>query len=320
MTSLTGDPIDDVIQLLRPQTVVSAGLRASGRWGIHFEAYPHVKFGTVVAGHCVILLEGQRRTVRCEAGDVYLLGNPLPYVMASDVRVPRVEARALFSRASQGVVTLGAAGEEPTTHVVGGHFAFDASNAHLLMNALPPILRVPAAAAGSLRELAGLLVRELAEPRPGRGLVLDRLAQLILVHAMRSADLVGMRRRGSWLRALADPRIGTALRRIHADAQARFSLGELASVAGMSRSAFATRFKELVGRPPLDYAIGWRMDLARDALRTSERTVGELAFAFGYESESAFSTAFRRVVGVAPRAYRQRARAKDALLGDAHVG
>ncbi|MFP2956284.1 AraC family transcriptional regulator [Myxococcus sp. 1LA] len=308
MNWLSGDPIDDVIQLLRPRTVVSAELRVTGRWGIRFEGYPHVKFGTVVAGHCVILLEGRRTAVRCEAGDVYLLGNPPPYVMASDATVPRLEAHALFSRVTDGVVTLGVTGTAPATHIVGGHFVFDASNAHLLMQALPPILRVPAASAGPLRELAGLLVRELAEPRPGRGLVLDRLSQLMLVHAMRSADIVGMRRRASWLQALTDPRIGLALRRIHADVQARFSLGELASVAGMSRSAFAVRFKQLVGRPPLDYAIGWRMDLARDALRTTERTVGELAFALGYESESAFSTAFRRVVGMPPRTYRQRAR------------
>ncbi|ATB46191.1 helix-turn-helix domain-containing protein [Corallococcus macrosporus] len=251
MSWLRGDPIDDVIQLLRPRTVVSAELRAAGRWGIRFQGYPHVKFGTVVAGHCVILLEGQRRVVRCEAGDVYLLGNPPPYVMASDATAPRLEAHALFSRVTDGVVTLGAAGTAPATHIVGGHFVFDASNAHLLMRALPPILRVPAASAGPLRELAGLLVRELA------------------------------------------------------------------SAAGMSRSAFAARFKQLVGRPPLDYAIGWRMDLARDALRTTERTVGELAFAFGYESESAFSTAFRRVVGMSPRAYRQRARTSAVPPGKA---
>ncbi|EYF08244.1 AraC family transcriptional regulator [Chondromyces apiculatus] len=311
-----GDPINDVIHLLRPEAILSAGLLARGRWGIRFEGYPHVKFGTIVAGHCVILVEGRRRAVRCEAGDVYLLGNPPAYVMASDLQAPRLDAKPLFSDAIDGVVTLGAADAGPATHIVGGHFIFDPSNAHLLMNALPLVLRVPAAAAGPLRELSGLLVRELAEQRAGRKLVLDHLAQLILVHAMRSADVGGVQRRASWLRALADPQIGLALRHIHADVGARFSLDDLAATAGMSRSALALRFKQLVGRPPLDYAIAWRMDLARDALRTTDRAVGELAFALGYASESAFSAAFRRVVGTSPRAYRQEARATAVRRND----
>lgn len=306
---LSGDPVDDVIHLLRPQTVVSAGLRAQGRWAISFEAYPHVKFGTVLSGRCSIALEGRRRAVVCGAGDVYLLGNPPRYVMASDPSAPRIAATSLFRHADPaGVVTLRRPGPQPPTHIVGGHFVFDPANAHLLVSALPPLLQVPAKTAGALRELAALLARELSEPLPGRGVAVDRLAQLVLVYAMRSADTTGMSRRGSWLRALADPRIGRALRYIHADVRARFTLDQLASTAGMSRSAFAAAFKELVGRPPLDYAIAWRMDVARDALRTTERPVGELAFALGYESESAFSAAFKRLTRTSPRAYRQASR------------
>ncbi len=312
MTRLAGDPIDDVIHLLRPETVVSAALQARGRWGITFDAYPHVKFGTVVRGRCVIALRGRERGVVCEAGDVYLLGNPPPYVMASDLSARRASATSLFRRAEGGVVTLVGKGLEPATHIVGGHFVFDPANAHLLVSALPPILRVPASAAGPLRDLGRLLTSELSEERSGRALVLDRLAQLVLVYAMRSADTTGMGRRASWLRALAHPRIGRALRRIHADVSARVDLSELASIAGMSRSAFAATFKELVGRPPLDYAIAWRMDLARDALRSTDRAVGELGLALGYESESAFSAGFKRVVGTSPREYRRLSRASAA--------
>ncbi|MFY0539371.1 helix-turn-helix transcriptional regulator [Nannocystis pusilla] len=139
--------------------------------------------------------------------------------------------------------------------------------------------------------------------------MLDRLAQVILVHGMRRLGAGDIGRRASWLRALADPQIGAALRQIHADVGRRWTLGELAAAVGMSRSAFALRFTRMVGKPPLEYAIAWRMQLARDALRTSERPVGELGFALGYASESAFSTAFRREVGESPRAFRGRARA-----------
>ena len=115
--------------------------------------------------------------------------------------------------------------------------------------------------------------------------------------------------RTGWLSALADPRVGAALRHIHTNVATGTSVAALAKVAGMSRTAFAARFKQLVGQAPLAYAIQWRMALAKDALRTTDRAIGALAFELGYESESAFSTAFRREVGCAPRTYRTSMRA-----------
>ena len=123
--------------------------------------------------------------------------------------------------------------------------------------------------------------------------------------ALRRLDADGQSpARTGWLRALADPKIGAALRHIHASVKEGTSLAALARVAGMSRTTFAARFKALVGQPPLGYAIRWRMSLAKDALRTTDRAIGELAFDLGYASESAFSMAFRREVGCSPRAYR----------------
>jgi AraC-like DNA-binding protein len=131
------------------------------------------------------------------------------------------------------------------------------------------------------------------------------MAPPMLTYALRWLDSEGRSpARAGWLRALTDPRIGAALRRIHTSVEMGTSLADLAHVAGMSRTAFAARFKELVGQPPLAYAIQWRMSLAKDALRTTERAIGELAFEFGYASDSAFSMAFRREVGCSPRAYR----------------
>jgi AraC-like DNA-binding protein len=148
-------------------------------------------------------------------------------------------------------------------------------------------------------------VREVGENKAARGFVLDRIAQLILVSILRSLDRKMLRKRVGWLTALADPHIGVALRRIHRDPASSIVVGELARAAGMSRTAFAARFKALVGRPAYDYAIAWRMSLARDALvRAPARSIGQIAFDLGYKSESAFSTAFRREVGMAPRAYR----------------
>ncbi len=133
--------------------------------------------------------------------------------------------------------------------------------------------------------------------------MLDHLAQIMLVHMLR-AYAEQVRRPAGWLRALGDDGIGAALRAMHTDVAHRWTLNELAGISRMSRSAFAAAFKNQVGVAPLEYLIKWRMSLARDALRLGTRSISELASATGYESESAFSTAFRRVVGCSPRQFR----------------
>jgi AraC-like DNA-binding protein len=155
--------------------------------------------------------------------------------------------------------------------------------------------------------LSDLLVAEVANPTVGSALVIDRLAQVLFVHMLRAHADQPTRAVG-WLGALRDDRIGATLRAMHADMARRWTLEDLARIAKMSRSAFAASFKAQVGTAPLAYLIQWRMAVARDALRRNTQSISELAFATGYESESAFSTAFRRVVGTSPRQFRDSAR------------
>jgi AraC-like DNA-binding protein len=304
------DPLGDVLALLRPEAAVAAELRAHGRWSLAFDAYPGVKFGVVIEGECRIAIRG-RAAKALRAGDVFLLGGVPPYVIASDMETPSRSANDLLRPTANRVARLGSAREKPVAHLVGGRFALDLANAHLLIEALPEFLRIPAGEARSLRDLTRLLVDEVRAAQSGRLRVLDQLAQLVLTYALRWLDSEGKSpARTGWLRALADPRIGAALRHVHSSVETGTSVADLARVAGMSRTAFAARFRDLVGQPPLAYAIQWRMSLAKDALRTTDRAIGELAFKLGYESESAFSMAFRREVGRSPRAYR------NEFLGD----
>lgn len=310
MTSDARDPLADVLALVRPQAAVAAELRAHGRWSLAFDAYPGVKFGVVVEGTCLIALRG-RAPERLAAGDVFLIGGAPPYVVASDLATTSRDANDFLRPRGNRVARLGGAREKPVVHLVGGRFALDAHNAPLLLEALPALVRIPADEARSLRHLTRLLVEEARAAQSGRLQVLDQLAQLVLIYALRWLDAAGESpARTGWLRALADPRIAAALRHIHARVEMGTSLDELARVAGMSRTAFAARFRALVGRPPLSYALQWRMALAKDALRTTDRAIGALAFEAGYASESAFSTAFHREVGRSPRAYRYDSRAK----------
>lgn len=306
------DPLAEVLALLRPQAVLAAELRASGRWSLAFDRQQAVKFGVVVAGECLLAVH-ERAPIRLRAGDVFLLGGPPAFVMASDLAARSRNANQLFASARSHVIQLGRARAVPAVQVIGGHFVLEAANAHLLVDALPPFVRIPAGDAVALGHLMPLLVDEVRSERPGRARALDQLAQLVLTYALRWLDEPSSGPRGvrptrtGWLRALADAQIGAALAHIHRSVATGTSLPALARVAGMSRTAFASRFKELVGQPPLAYAIAWRMSLAKDALRTTDRPIGNLAFELGYASESAFSMAFHREVGCSPRAYRRSA-------------
>ena len=307
MASAPQDPLAEVLALLRPAAVLAAELRAHGRWRLTFDGDAYdVKFGIVIEGECLFAIQGHPpETLR--AGDVFLLGGPPSYVVASDLDAPSRSGIELLHPTKKSVVQLGSKREKPVTRLLGGRFMLEASNAHLLVEALPAFARIPANEASPLRSAARLLIDEARSTQLGRVRALDQLAQLVITYALRWLDSEGegLARTG-FLRALADPRIGAAIRHIHGSVEKGTSLAELAHVAGMSRTAFSARFKELVGKPPLAYAIQWRMSLAKDALRTTDRAIGELAFELGYESESAFSMAFSREIGCSPRAYKRK--------------
>ncbi|MGW7692839.1 AraC family transcriptional regulator [Streptomyces asiaticus] len=299
----SSDPIADAIGLLRPRTVVEPALHTAGPWALRFDPFPHVKLGVIVHGECWLTLEGHE-PVLLKEGDFYLLGNPPSYVLASTPTAEPRAAKPLWDNAVNGAVRIGPEAEEDT-YLCGGHFSFDDTNASILIDVLPTLVHVHAAdpRGKSLTHLSELLVAETETTAVGSSLVLDHLAQILFVHMLRAhADQAG--RPTGWLGALNDDGIGAALRAMHADVAHRWTLEELAGVSRMSRSAFAASFKNQVGTAPLEYLIAWRMSLARDALRRGTRSISELAFATGYQSESAFSTAFRRVVGSSPSQFR----------------
>jgi transcriptional regulator GlxA family with amidase domain len=153
--------------------------------------------------------------------------------------------------------------------------------------------------------LLGLLGDEAKAERPGQGFALERLMELLLVEIIRGPQAPNPPAQPGLLRGLADPRIGRALRALHAEVGRRWSVAALAVEAGMSRSGFAAHFAETVGLPPIDYLLRWRMALAKDALRQDGLSLAEVAERVGYGSASAFSIAFTRSTGCAPSVFRR---------------
>ena len=188
--------------------------------------------------------------------------------------------------------------------VVGGHFALTGDHAGMLLGILPPIVHLrkesdKAAMRWSLERMR----QELREGQPGGFLMAQHLAHLMLLQALRLHLAEGSGASVGWLFALGDKHISAAIGAIHEAPAHRWTLQALAERAGMSRSTFALRFKETVGASPMEYLTRWRMLLAGDKLTNSSEPVSVLARSLGYKSESAFSTAFKQVMGCSPRQY-----------------
>ncbi len=305
------DPLSDVFSLLKVKSVLSARFEAADPWALRFPAYRHVKFGGVIKGDRWAWIEGVTAPVRLGTGDFYLLTDGSPYCFASDLGVELQDGEKVFASHldADGIIRYGRG--EARTISVGGLFQFDDDVSSLLLNVLPPLVRVSADApdARALSAALELFRTETESVRPGAVAMAGSIANIVLLNILR-AHLAANPRSAGWLGALSDPRIGSALRMMHEAIARRWKVDELASKVGMSRTAFIERFKDLVGLPPVEYLIHWRMTIARDALKTGNDNLSSIAFAVGYSSETTFSSTFKRMFGQSPSRYRSEVRSK----------
>src|SRR6187402_271667 len=302
-TNMAADPFSDILKLARAETVVTGGFTAGGPWAIAFPARDKIKFFAVVKGGCWVSLEGERDPVRFETGDIGLLVARRSFVLSSDPAIAPLEAMDLFSRAGRTTAQIGDG--EDFAHL-GGHVLLDPVSGRLLLDVLPPWVHIHATSphAATFRWLLEQLVREQERSLPGTQLACGQLAQLLFIQILRAHLETAKDMPASWLRALGDQRIAPALRLMHAEPERTWSLDELAKACAMSRTTFAERFKAVAAVPPLTYLTEWRMRLAERALRDNDTSIGVLAQSLGYGSESAFSNAFKRCIGVSPKNFR----------------
>lgn len=297
------DALSSVLSLLRPRSSLAAGLEAGGDWAILFpDMSEGIKTGAVVSGACWLAVEGCADPVHLGPGDCFLLPHGRRFVLSSDPNLDPVDASEVFGPATRGRVAR--VNDGGSFALVSSRFVLSGSQAGFLLGMLPPIVHIR-----STPDQVGLLgpiqriMTELRDPQPGGDLVVDHLAHLMLVEALRLHLAAGAATQTGWFFALADRQISRALHAIHDAPSERWTVEALASLAGMSRSSFAAKFRAIVGTPPLDYVIRWRMAVAGERLTIGKEPVSAVALSVGYESEASFSTAFKRIMGRAPRAY-----------------
>ena len=298
------DPLSEVLSLFKLRTYMAGGFDWAGEWSIQFGRYDGIKCYALVAGQCWLAVEGVPDAVRLETGDCFLLPRGLPFRLASDINLPPVDADTLFTTPlNGGIMRWNGDGE---CLGVGGYFAFTGSHAQILLGELPPIVHIRSESdKAELRWSLERMRQELREQRPGTYLVVQQLATTMLVQALRLHLTESSSGRAGWLFALVDNQMKAAITSMHDDPARHWTLQQLAERSGMSRSIFALKFKATVGTSPIEYLTRWRMLLAGQRLTSSADPTSGIALALGYESESAFSKAFRRVMGCSPRQYRQ---------------
>ncbi|MDB5616959.1 AraC family transcriptional regulator [Tardiphaga sp.] len=190
---------------------------------------------------------------------------------------------------------------ESLATVVVCRFWFDPESLRSMIFALPRCIHIrQAEGAGWVEGIVHFLMIEADDVQPGAALMISRLIDLVVIRALRTWVHLGQS--SGWLGGLSDARIARVLKAIHEQPMQRWSIASLAGIAGMSRSSFCARFTALVGRSPLRYHNEWRLGLARDMLAKRSARVGEVGLCIGYESEAAFSRAYKALFGHSPRA------------------
>jgi AraC-like DNA-binding protein len=297
---MPSEPLSEMLKLLDAQSVLTGALVAGGAWSIRFPAPEKIKFWGIVKGHCWLQTGDEEAAIRLQTGDVLLMLPSAPMMLASDLGVAGVTLGDVLSRQVDEVSRIG---DGDDFMMIGGTVVLDPNGHRLLFNALPPMIHIDggASAAEPLRWILDQLIWEHANRLPGARAASTQLAHLMFIHILRAH----LQRQGStapgWLRLANDRRLAPALALMHEQPGKDWRLSELAKAAGMSRATFALHFKAAAGVGPLGYLTEWRMRLAERALRREGASIAKLAESLGYASESAFSHAFKRVTGRAPK-------------------
>jgi len=301
------DLLSEILQDLRLRDNSYGRCELRRPWGISFPPQPQARFHFVVSGGC-FLRPAKRPWLELHATDVVLVPHGAGHALASEVSgALRPLDDMPLEEVGDRTFTMSAGGRGATTVLVCCSVGFGHPAAHPLLELMPPLLllRGGAAADPTLAMLLDAMAAEVRERRLGAATVMARLADVVIARVIRSwaesrqDDTVG------WLAALRDERVGRALAAIHQRPGDAWSVESLAAVAGVSRSVFSERFAELVGMPPARYVARWRMHVASGWLEKERASVAEVAGRLGYDSEAAFSRAFKRFIGVPPSALRR---------------
>ncbi|HEY7241135.1 MAG TPA: AraC family transcriptional regulator [Burkholderiales bacterium] len=319
------DALSDVLKSVRLEGAVYINAEFTAPWCVHAKfglasvrarlagAEQVLFFHFLTEGSCKVRLTDSAEELDAVAGDLLLFPREERHLMGSDLHLAPVEAATLVradAAANTDLIQMRHGGSGAATRFVCGYLACSRSVCRPLLDTLPRLLRIPIGdgpEAALLRHLLRVGVRESSATRPGTESMLAKLSELMFVEAMRRyAENLPPGGRG-WLAGVRDLQTGRALALLHANPGKAWTVDELAHEVALSRSALAERFTTLIGEPPIQYLMRWRLALAAQTLRSAGDAIAHVAARTGYESLTAFNRAFKREFGMPPAAWRRQA-------------
>jgi len=283
--------------------------------GAMFPGSEHlICYHVITEGNCWACIAGEP-PIRLSAGDIIVLPHGDTHVLSSAPGLRRTPDMSLYRMPSDGQlptsIAMGGPEGDPT-HFVCGFLGCDARPYNPLLTALPRVILIGGQAGGALAAYVQFALAESKGPRMGGECVLGRLSELMFVDVVRHYLETLPADRTGWLAGLRDPFVGRSLAALHRSPARGWTIELLARQVGLSRSALAERFTQYVGQPPMQYLTNWRMQLAANHLLSGMESVAVIANDVGYESEAAFSRAFKKVVGTPPSQWRKQRNAGRA--------
>jgi AraC-like DNA-binding protein len=311
------DALSEALATVRMTGAIFFNAEFSSPWGFAAphanDLVPHLSPGTehlviyhlLTHGSAVARMAGMD-DVRLAAGDIVIVPHGHPHQVSNGTPSIWIDSAKSLT-ASLDLVRYGGGGE--VTRFVCGFFGCERNAGRLFLAGLPPLIKVNVRGDVSgewLENSIRYLVSDANSGRPGRTVLLSKMAEALFIEALRRYAEELTPEHTGWLAAARDPVVGSALALIHRKPGHAWTLAELAEAVGASRSVLVERFNKLLGEPPLSYLARWRLQLAARMLQSSRRTMMQLALDVGYESEAAFCRAFKREFGVPPAQYRRR--------------
>lgn len=299
------DPLAEIFTQMRVRKASFTRLDATAPWGFVSKGEQAVKFVMVVRGSGILTSGRSADPIPLRSGDVFIMLDDEPYRLFDHEGSQMIDCIDVEKLRVGHRIELGGGGALAT--FVSGAFEIDALDAQPLLAVLPRLLHLKLDQNRSLafQSVLELLAAETEAPGLGSEAVISRLFELLFVHAIRAFASKPEGPTHGWLAAVADRNLLHAIKAIHAEPERNWTVELLAREAGMSRSAFASRFKAVVGRTPLEYLTQWRIYSATRMIQRRGAALAEVSRNVGYESVAAFNRAFKKETGQTPGAFRK---------------
>ncbi len=297
------DILSDVLGKIKLKSAIYFKSDFSSSWGMTISKGPFAQFHIVTRGKCVVNFKNQ--SIQLFAGDIIVFPLGREHWLADDTKSELKNGQEVVQSVLNGNSIF--SGQDIATTLICGHFDFDRSFNHAFIKELPEIIHIKNTERNELtwlKNITDLVIQETGSERIGSNAIVNKLGEILFIHILRAYIVLNKKENG-FIASFQEEKISKSLKAIHKSPEKNWQLATLAQEAGMSRTAFSNKFKELLGDTPIEYVTQWRVLTAKELLKETDLSIGQVCENVGYKSEAAFNRLFKRKVGITPLKFRQ---------------